>query len=221
MRVAHQIVFASTNHHKLQEFNSLLALYPDHPEARFVSAETLLRNPEKLGFAEVYPTYLENAAAKARLCNQASHYPALADDSGLEVFALDGRPGVRSARYAKLPPGVLQSPLNQDRANVEQVLRDLAASSHPGERKARFVCTLALVMEGLMLHASAALEGTLLETPRGTHGFGYDPIFVPEGSDRTLAEMTTEEKNALSHRRKALDQLMLQIRARGIVFAKP
>ena len=88
-------------------------------------------------------------------------------------------------------------------------------------RSARFVCTLALVVEGILLHATGVLEGTISDAPRGTNGFGYDPIFIPKGSSRTFAEMTNAEKNMISHRAKALQELMAKVKGHGVVFIKP
>jgi XTP/dITP diphosphohydrolase len=163
-------------------------------------------------YGRTYDTYLENALAKARFVNQGAHYPSLADDSGLEVEALGGKPGVRSHRYASPKAG-----LTQDEANTQLMLKELAGKS----RTAKFTCTLAFLVEGILMHATGTLEGTIAEAPRGTHGFGYDPIFIPKGSSKTLAEMTQAEKNAISHRAVALRLLMDQVRQNGIVIAKP
>ena len=210
MRLSNQIVLASTNRGKFEEFRDLLKPYS---QIELLSAEEIVRNPAKLKHAEQYSTYLENSAAKARLINLASHYPALADDSGLEVEALAGKPGVYSARYAPPVAG-----LSQDQANVRRLLEDLKDASN---LKARFVCTLSLVIEGILIHSTGVLEGTLIRTPRGENGFGYDPIFVPSGSSKTLAEMSDVEKNTISHRAKALQDLMNQAKAHSLVFAKP
>ncbi len=88
-------------------------------------------------------------------------------------------------------------------------------------RNARFVATLVLIIEGISVHATGILEGTIAEAPRGQMGFGYDPIFIPNGSNQTLGEIAESAKNAISHRAKALTELMNQVRARGIIFAKP
>lgn len=210
MRLSNKIVLASLNREKFEEFGSLFKPYP---EIELVLAEQVMRNAERLQFAERYETYLENATAKARLANQACHYPTLADDSGLEVEALGGKPGVRSHRYATPKAGI-----SQDQANTTFLLQELKSSQN---RSARFVCTLALVIEGIFLSATGTLEGTLIEGPRGKNGFGYDPIFVPKGETRTFAEMSHEEKNRISHRSKAVQELMAQVRSHGIFFAKP
>lgn len=210
MRLSNKILLATLNRDKFEEFRTLYSAYPD---IELVMADQLLRNPQKLGLVETHDTYLENALAKARLANQGSHYPSLADDSGLEVDALGGKPGVRSHRYASFQAG-----LSQDQANIQKLMTELAGKP---TRAARFVCTLVLLIEGIMIHATGVLEGTITDTPRGTNGFGYDPVFVPKGSSRTFAEMTDAEKNMISHRAKALHELMAKVKNHGIVVAKP
>jgi XTP/dITP diphosphohydrolase len=214
MRLSNRIVFASMNVDKFREFEAILKAWPD---IELIPAENVLRNPSKLGFVETHATYLENAAAKARLANQGCHYPSLADDTGLEVEALNGLPGVKTHRYAQLPANE-RSKSAQDEANVKKLLDELKGKS---TRNAKFVTTLTLIVEGLLVHATGALEGTIADAPRGTEGFGYDPIFIPKGSQKTLAEMSTTEKNSISHRALATQNLMVQLQARGIVLAKP
>jgi len=218
MRLSNRLVFASLNLDKHAEFESILSRFGDF---ELLPAGSMVRNAEKLAFVENFSTYSENAAAKARLANQGSHYPAIGDDTGLEVDALGGRPGIHTHRYAKPPAG--HGPLSrseQARANMELLLSEL--SQNPSApRTARFVTTLALVIEGISIVATGTLEGTIAEAPRGVYGFGYDPLFIPKGADRTLAEMTEPEKNAISHRARAAQNLMAQVNARGIVFAKP
>jgi XTP/dITP diphosphohydrolase len=196
MRLVKQVLLATENRGKFDEFKTLFTSYP---EVDLRMANQFLRNTE-------------NALAKARFVNQGAHYPSLADDSGLEVEALGGKPGVRSHRYASPKAG-----LTQDEANTQLMLKEVAGKS----RSAKFTCTLAFLVEGILLHATGTLEGTIADAPRGTHGFGYDPIFIPKGSSKTLAEMTQAEKNAISHRAVALKLLMDQIRQNGIVIAKP
>jgi XTP/dITP diphosphohydrolase len=210
MRLSNKVILATTNRNKFEEFSILLNAYP---EIELVLAEDLVRNSEQLQFVEKHDTYLENAIAKARLANHACHYPSLADDSGLEVKALGGKPGVRSHRFA--PP---QPRMTQDEANVKHLLSEMKTGV---SREAQFVCTLALVIEGILLHASGILEGTIASAPRGTNGFGYDSVFIPNGSTKTLAEMTNTEKNAISHRLKALQEIMVLVKSHGIVFVKP
>lgn len=210
MRLVNRIVLATTNRNKFEEFQSIFSA---HSPIELLSAEQLMRNADKLSFAERYATYAENAAAKARLANMGCHYPALADDSGLEVAGLDGKPGVRSHRYATPKPD-----MTQDQANLQLLLSELIKDR---SRDARFVCTLVLCIEGLTITATGSVEGTIAHEPRGTLGFGYDPVFIPKGSNRSFAEMSPQEKNAISHRAKAVLSLMEQIKSHGIVFAKP
>jgi len=213
MRASSQIVFASTNIDKFHEMTHLMGA---HPELHLVFPNGLLRNTDKIGLVENYETYLANSAAKARLVNQGCHYPALADDSGLEITALGGKPGVHSHRFAKIED--YPSPIAQNKANVDEVLKLMKGQS---DRSARFVSVLTLVIEGVMLHGSGILEGTIAEAPLGQKGFGYDSIFIPRGESRTLAELSFEEKNALSHRALALQQIMDQVQTLGIQIAKP
>jgi len=145
-------------------------------------------------------TFAENALLKARACVAATGLPAIADDSGLAVDALNGMPGIFSARWS--------GSHGNDRANLELLLGQLA--DVPDERRgARFVCAAALVVPpapaGLPAEAvfEASWRGRLIREPRGTNGFGYDPIFVPEGEQRTSAELTPAEKDAASHRGQA------------------
>jgi XTP/dITP diphosphohydrolase len=212
MRQSNIIVLASNNRHKLEEFQALISKYP--PLEVHVAAD-YLRNSDKLAAVETHSDYAANAAAKARLVNWGCHYPALGDDSGLEVDALSGGPGVRSHRYATAKAGE-----SQDAANIQKLLGEL--KGRPMEaRKARFVCTLVLVMEGIHLTGTGVWEGRIAEAPSGKGGFGYDPVFIPDGFQKTVAELSAEEKNQHSHRAKALNALMAEAAKIGIVFAKP
>jgi XTP/dITP diphosphohydrolase len=213
MRASPHIVFASTN---IDKFHEVTHLMEAHPGIRLVSPVGILRNADKIGLVENYATYLENSAAKARLVNQGCHYPALADDSGLEISALGGKPGIHSQRFVKL--GGYPSAISQSKANIDEVLKLMKEHT---DRSARFVSVLTLIIEGVMLHGTGILEGSIAEAPRGEMGFGYDSIFIPKGEKRTLAEITFEEKNAISHRALALQQIMDQVKALGIQIAKP
>lgn len=212
MREANTLVLASNNKNKYVEFCNLFKFYPHIKVER---ASKYLRNTSKLGLVETHDTYVENALAKARLVNGGCHYPALGDDSGIEVMHLEGKPGVRSHRFA-----IAKAGQSQDLANVEKLLSELKGVPK-AKRKARFVAHLALVMEGISVTAEGVLEGSIAESPQGENGFGYDPIFIPDGYNKTLAVMTEEEKNAISHRSKALHELMTLVKNRGLVFAKP
>lgn len=146
---------------------------------------------------ETGTTFLDNALLKVRAIAAATGRATLAEDSGLEVDALGGAPGVRSARYAGDPP-------DYD-ANNRKLLAALAGVT---DRRARFRTVAALALpDGRCWTAEGVLEGTIADAPRGTGGFGYDPLFVPRGETRTLAELAPEEKNAVSHRRQALEGL--------------
>jgi XTP/dITP diphosphohydrolase len=154
---------------------------------------------------ETGATFEENALAKARDAVAATGLPAVADDSGIAVDALNGMPGVLSARWA----GSAKS----DPANLKLVLEQVA--DVPDERlTAAFVCAAALVQPGgEEVVVRGEWPGTLVREPRGTNGFGYDPIFVPEGETRTSAELSSAEKDAISHRGRALHQLLPHLRA--------
>jgi len=217
MRLVQKVVFASLNKNKFEEFQGLFSQFP---EIELVPAESVLRNPEKLAFVETYETYTGNALAKARHANLGSHYPSIGDDTGLEVDALSGKPGVHSHRYAQAPQGTQFSREEQSRANIELLLSEIA-KNRAAPPTARFVTALSLVIEGISLTGTGVLEGTIVDQPRGKNGFGYDPIFVPKGLTQTLAELSLTEKNRLSHRSNAVVNLMDQVKARGIVFAKP
>ncbi len=183
-----KFVIATFNRDKAAELHALLALpgvtlvpLADWPGAT---------SPEETG-----ATLLENARLKARAAVAFTGLPAIADDTGLEVDALDGAPGVHAARYSG-PDATYAS-------NVAKLLREL--EDVPAEKRtARFrtVC-LAAWPDGQELSADGALAGVIAEAPRGTNGFGYDPVFVPAGETRTYAELSDQEKNAISHRAKA------------------
>lgn len=148
-------------------------------------------------------TYEANALAKARAISRHVGGPALADDSGLEVDALEGRPGVRSARYGGA--GL------DDGARCRRLLDEIGGRP---DRGARFVCVLALVDGGREVLARGVLEGVIARAPRGDSGFGYDPVFVPDGlGGRTFAEATVEEKNRISHRARAMTALIERLDA--------
>jgi len=212
MRNANTIVLASTNRHKFEEF---LVLFKKHPEIEIEPADFFIRNPEKLALVETSDQYFENALAKARTCNHGCHYPSLADDSGLEVDALNGQPGVHSHRYA-----IPRAGETQDDANVKKLLE--ALKGVPLEKRtARFTCHLALVMEGVLLHTEGTIEGTITTEILGHQGFGYDPIFIPNGYSKTLAELGPDVKNKISHRARAVDRLMEEITRQEIILARP
>jgi len=197
---APRLLLATANQGKLRELRVILTGVP----VELVGlADAGLGEPPQV--AETGATFRENALLKARAYAQWSGLAAVADDSGLEVDALGGEPGVRSARYA--------GPDASDDDNLEKLLRQLEGVA-PERRTARFRCAAVLVDPALgTWEAEAAWEGRLIETPRGTGGFGYDPVFVPLGWDRTSAEVDPATKNAASHRGRAFRALRPAIEA--------
>ena len=188
-----KVVVATRNKGKLRELVPLLA-----------GLELELRTIDELApdaeLREDGVTFVENALAKARQAARATGLPAIADDSGLEVDALDGAPGVYSARYAG--PGA------DDDSNNAKLLEALRGVP-PAERSARFRCVAVFVdpSRALELVREGACEGEVLEAPRGTDGFGYDPLFLVPTVGSTMAELPLEEKNRLSHRAAAFRAL--------------
>jgi XTP/dITP diphosphohydrolase len=192
---AHRVVLASRNPHKLAELRRILA-GARVCEIQLVSAADL---PDVPDVAETGLTFAENAATKATAVAEATCLPAVADDSGLSVDALNGMPGVFSARWAGRH--------GDDAANLALVLAQLG--DLPDERRtAAFVCAAALVTPaGDIVVEEGRVSGRLIREPRGTNGFGYDPIFVPDGESRTTAQMSAAEKDAISHRGRAFRAL--------------
>jgi XTP/dITP diphosphohydrolase len=208
-----RLVIATHNSGKLREFRELLAMFP----LELVSAAELgLPEPDETG-----TTYSENAALKATSAATASGLPALSDDSGLFVRALWGAPGIFSARWAG-PDKDFSAAM----ARVEEDLQDRGATA-PEEREAAFVAALCLAWpSGEMLAVEGAVEGVVVWPPRGDLGFGYDPIFLPDGHHRTFGEMTADEKHGvewsddghatgLSHRARAFGELMAALFPEG------
>jgi XTP/dITP diphosphohydrolase len=184
-----RVVLATTNPGKVAELRRIL----DGLDVELLDARAAgLPDVEETG-----ATFQDNARLKARSAAAATGLPAVADDSGLVVDALAGEPGVRSARYA--------GPDQDDEANLRRVLERMDGVA---DRGARFVCAAVLVApDGREWTAEGVLEGTLADAPRGEGGFGYDPVFVPEGGTRSAAELAPEEKDAVSHRGRAFRAL--------------
>ena len=191
-----KIYLASGNLHKLAELRDALELAK--LPCAVLSANEIGGMPE---VDETGATFEANALLKAEALREQGPEDAfyLADDSGIEIDCLDGRPGVRSARYAGEDC--------DDEANNDKVLAE-TSNVPDGQRRCRFRCSLALVGEGLSETFSGACEGTLLHERRGTGGFGYDPLFQPDESPRTFAEISAEEKARISHRARALSKLV-------------
>ncbi len=196
-----KIVVASRNRHKLAEIAALVG----DAGWELVTIDELAPDVE---LREDEPTFEANALAKARQAAAATGLPALGDDSGLEVDALDGAPGVRSARYAGEPC--------DDQRNNQKLIEALRGVP-PGKRSGRYRCVAAFVnpARGIEITRRGVCEGTILEAPRGTGGFGYDPLFWIERLHKTMAEITSEEKNRLSHRAAAFRALRIACKDSG------
>jgi XTP/dITP diphosphohydrolase len=195
--VANTVLVATRNAGKLAELRRMLAGGP-------VEIVGLADVPAFPDAPETGATFAENALAKARDAAAATGLPAVADDSGLTVEALNGMPGVLSARWSGRH--------GDDRANLELLLAQLA--DVPDERRgAAFVCAAALAVPGgLETVVHGVWPGRIVRAPRGSGGFGYDPIFVPDGDERTSAELSPEEKDAASHRGRAFRALLPHLR---------
>ena len=190
---AARLIVASHNAGKVREIAALL----DPLGIEAVGASALgLAEPEETG-----DTFIANAALKARAAAEASREPALADDSGLVVLALDGAPGIYSARWA--------GPGKDFRVAMDRIEAELAERGvETVGAAAYFVCALSLGWpDGHCETVEGRVDGTLTFPPRGRHGFGYDPVFVPDGYRRTFGEMPPEEKQPLTHRARAFEQL--------------
>jgi XTP/dITP diphosphohydrolase len=196
-----KLVIASNNPGKLREIEAILA-----PLAIEVVTQGALDVPEA---EEPHCTFIENALAKARHASRLTGLPALADDSGVCVHALGGEPGVHSARYAE---GSTSERDEQDRRNNEKLLRALSGAA---DRTAHYYCVIVLVRRAedpQPLIAEAEWHGEILREPRGSGGFGYDPLFLIPGLGKTGAELAAHEKNAVSHRGRALVKLVARLR---------
>lgn len=183
-----KIVFATNNAHKLAEVRAVLG-----------NGYELLTLSE-VGITEEIPetgtTLEENASLKARYVYERTGLDCFADDTGLEVDALNGAPGVHSARYA--------TDGHDFKANNRKLLAELSGQSN---RKARFRTVISLILSGREQQVEGIVEGRITEGESGAEGFGYDPLFIPEGHDRTFAEMSADEKNSMSHRGRAVEAL--------------
>ena len=181
-----QIVLGSSNPHKVKEINEIVEGY----------GITFILPPEGFDPNETGKTFEENALIKAQEAWKLSHTWALADDSGLCIDALGGKPGIYSARYAETP-----------QKRIDRVLKELEGEK---DRSAHFTCHMTLIAPNgkIALSCEGICEGSIVEKQRGTNGFGYDPIFLVKGDTRTMAELSEDEKNQVSHRSKALAQVI-------------
>jgi XTP/dITP diphosphohydrolase len=213
------LLLATGNKHKAAEMEAILRrLLPEVPFEIVTAAEfPQIPEPEETG-----TTFIENAVQKARYYAKASGMLALADDSGLVVDALEGRPGIFSARYASTPQGRIDRVLTELRQALEA---DANQSTGEHGRRARFICGAALAdPSGEAVAEEGRTEGWITFHPRGDQGFGYDPIFVPwaefsstewiDRKARTLAQFSADEKNHISHRARALHEIAASLRER-------
>ena len=192
-----KLIIASNNAHKIEEIKKILS-------GKFDQILSLKEASVIHETVEDGATFMENSLKKAREIVQITGCAALADDSGICAHALDGAPGIYSARYAG--ENVTQS---KDEANYRLLLKNLEDKD---DRSAHFTCAMSLVYpDGREVLAEGYMYGNIVDTPSGSGGFGYDPIFVPDGKKCTVAELSDDEKNAISHRANALKILLEKI----------
>lgn len=182
------LIFATNNSHKAEEIRSILG--------KEFEIRTLKEAGIFIDIPEPYNTLEENAGEKSSVIYNLTKSNCFSEDTGLEVESLYGEPGVRSARYAD--DGLFSS-------NIDKLLYNLKNAEN---RKAQFRTVISLILNGSEYKFEGVCKGTIIANKRGEKGFGYDPVFVPEGSQKTFAEMGMEEKNTYSHRRKAVDKLV-------------
>ena len=189
-----KLIFASNNKHKAEEILSLIG--------KNYEVRTLKEADIDLDIPEPFNTLEENASTKSQTIFQLTGSNCFSEDTGLEVYILNGKPGVSSARYAGEERSI--------KKNIEKLLDELKNLS---TRKARFRAIISLIIDGKETQFEGITEGSILTEERGTNGFGYDPVFLPDGSDKTFAEMELQEKNKYSHRRKAVDKMVIFLTA--------
>ena len=186
-----ELIIASNNKHKIKEIKEILG-------TKFESIVSLKEAGIDHETVEDGSTFLENAGKKAREIAAISGRCALADDSGICAHALGGEPGIMSARYSGAH--------GDDEANNDLLLKNLSDKS---DKSAHYTCAIVIAYpDGREVSAEGYMYGRIIPVRRGSGGFGYDPIFVPDGEERTVAEMTEDEKNAISHRAKALEKIL-------------
>jgi XTP/dITP diphosphohydrolase len=184
-----QLIFASSNKHKAEEIEAAL------PQGFRITIMKDAGVDEEI--PEPFHTLEENSKHKAEFLAERLRQDCFAEDTGLEVEALNGEPGVRSARYAGEGKNF--------EANIDKLLANMQGKNN---RKARFRTVFSLILDGKIYQFEGICNGTILENKAGTGGFGYDPVFLPDGSSKAFAEMTMEEKNSYSHRKKGLDLMI-------------
>ena len=190
-----KLIFATNNQHKVDEIRTAVG------KNSSIVIITLKEAGIDIDIPEPYDTLEKNASNKSRIIYELKKTNCLSEDTGLEVEALQGEPGVKSARYAG-------NEKSFDK-NIEKLLQKLRTSKN---RNAKFRTVISLIIEGKENLFEGICEGAIISNKRGKGGFGYDSVFVPEGSVHTFAEMNMEEKNSFSHRRKAADQLITYLK---------
>ena len=184
-----RLIFASNNQHKIEELKAFAG-----KEIEIISLKDAGID---IDIPEPHGTLEENASEKSRTIYNLSGSDCFSEDTGLEIEALNGEPGVKSARYA--------GDARSFKDNIEKVLNKLANQTN---RNARFRAVISLIIEGNETQFEGICNGKIIDIPKGTEGFGYDPIFIPDGSNRSFAEMSIEEKNWFNHRTKAAAKLV-------------
>lgn len=185
------IILASNNAHKLKEIKEILSTYPIEVKT---PKELNINAPEAI---EDGKTYAENALIKAKNIAKLTSFPVIADDSGLEITAMDNKPGIYSARYAES--------LGGHKNAFKEIWNNIKDKE---DRSAKFVCNIALCnFEKEPLIFKGEVKGQISLVDRGVSGFGYDPIFIPDGYDKSFAELSEQEKNHISHRARALENM--------------
>ncbi len=198
-----KLLVATTNKGKLKEFREIFKDFG-------IQVLSLDDMAEKISVEEDRETFLENAVKKVKIYGDFYKMPVVAEDAGLQVEVLGGYPGVYSARFYNIEFGGREEGENPDKANIKKLLRLLEGEKN---RKARFVSVVVFYKpEDFGLWAEGYCEGQITQKPRGEKGFGYDPVFIPEGYTKTMAELEPEEKNRISHRGKAVRKLVKMLK---------
>lgn len=184
-----KLIFATNNQHKVDEIKVVLG--------NLFDISTLQEAGIDIDIPEPHDTLEANATEKSVAIYKLASQNCFSEDTGLEVFSLNGEPGVKSARYA--------GDSRSFEANIDKLLNNMVSSVN---RKAQFRTIISLILNGKEIQFEGICEGIILKERRGANGFGYDPVFVPDGSEKTFAEMTIEEKNHFSHRKKAMTKMI-------------
>ena len=184
-----QLIFATNNQNKVNEIRKVVS--------SSIKIATLKEAGIDIDIPEPFHTLKENASTKSKTIFDMTGKNCFSEDSGLEVFALNGAPGVKSARYA--------GDIVNDEENIKKLLKEM---QNVHDRSAQFHTVISLIWNGEEYFFEGICKGKIIEEKRGQQGFGYDPVFIPEGSNKTFAEMNMEEKNTFSHRKKAAQKLI-------------